>query len=194
MRHPCLIEKRRTSCAPPYGSPIRGWRAAPARSPGRLPSGDKRSIELLFETVLALHEFQKTCKRTLFCLNVWSLFRPIYILAIAQPDQDRRPRGRCTGCASFFDETGMSHRKIPASPQVVGLNWTWNVFLTRAYGARPSGRLRRSRRKRRSGYFLCAKESNSRTSAKKEPGLTRTPSSTDIHSATKLPDNIKPTA
>ena len=21
MRHPCLVEKRRTSCAPPYGSP-----------------------------------------------------------------------------------------------------------------------------------------------------------------------------
>ena len=32
------------------------------------------------------------------------------------------------------------------------------VFFTRAYGARPSGRLRRSRRKRRSGHFLFEKK------------------------------------
>ena len=66
---------------------------------------------------------------------------------------NRRPGGRRTGRAPFFDETRMSHRKIPASPQTAGLNWTWNVFF---------------------GYFLCAKESNSRTSAKKAPCITDT--------------------
>jgi hypothetical protein len=48
----------------------------------------------------------------------------------------------------------MSHRKIPAISQIAVSNWTWNVFF---------------------GYFLCAKESNSRPSAKKELGFTRTP-------------------
>jgi hypothetical protein len=33
-----------------------------------------------------------------------------------------------------------------------------SVFLTRACGARPSGRLRRSRRKRRNGHFLFKKK------------------------------------
>ena len=35
-----------------------------------------------------------------------------------------RPKGRRTGSAPFFDETWMFHRKIPASSQTAGLNWT----------------------------------------------------------------------
>ena len=46
------------------------------------------------------------------------------------------------------------HRKIPATFQLAVSNWTWNVFF---------------------GYFLCAKESNSRTSAKKIHGFDQTP-------------------
>ncbi len=36
MRPPCLIEKRRTSCAPPSGSPLPEWYAGTELSPGRI--------------------------------------------------------------------------------------------------------------------------------------------------------------
>jgi len=38
MRPPCLIEKRRTSCAPPSGSPLLGRHAGPESSSGRVVS------------------------------------------------------------------------------------------------------------------------------------------------------------
>ncbi len=66
----------------------------------------------------------------------------------------RRPGGRRTGGAPFFDAAGCRIEKSrPCRRRQICLgtrNFSLVTFLTRAYGARPSGRLRRSRRKRRS--------------------------------------------
>ena len=112
------------------------------------------------------NSFQLVVQSHASCRYCRKLFRPIDIQTTALSDRDRRPGGRRTGSAPFFDETGMSHRKIPAKSQFAISNWIWSVFF---------------------GYFLCAKESNSRTSAKKTPSFTRAPSRTDINATTKTP-------
>jgi hypothetical protein len=43
-RHPCLVEKRQTSCLPPSGSPIPGLRIGSALSLGRIGT-EQKSIE-----------------------------------------------------------------------------------------------------------------------------------------------------
>ena len=97
---------------------------------------------------------------------------------------DCRPGGRRTGRAPFFDETGMSHRKIPTSLQTAGLNWTWNVF----FGYFLDSRLWRSPFGTASPFAplaaQCAKESNSRTSAKKIQAL-------PAHQNPRIPVSVK---
>ena len=107
-----------------------------------------------------------------------NLHRPIDIQTIASSDWFADPEGGAQEVRRFSMRYGCLIEKTQpySSWQFrIGLGmFSLVTFLTRAYGARPSGRLRRSRRMRRSGYFLCAKESNSRTSAKKAPRITDT--------------------
>ncbi len=75
-----------------------------------------------------------------------------------------------------FRRGRMPHRKIPAKSQSAVSNWTWNVF----FGYFLDSRLWRSPFGPASPFApqaaQCAKESNSRISAKKTPGLTHGPS------------------
>ena len=118
----CLIEKRRTSCAPPSGSTIRGKCAVSTKSSGRYPlSSSKQWFRCLHDLSCILHTFREVVRS----LSTFKRSISSYpCLDNGLVGSGCRPGGRCTGCASFFDETGMSHRKIPAIWQIAVSNWT----------------------------------------------------------------------
>ncbi len=79
--------------------------------------GSRDDNHKAFGSSFIAHELQPAAQSHAACLGGQKLLRPINIQATAPPDQDRRPRGRRTGSAPFFDEAGRLIEKSRPRPR-----------------------------------------------------------------------------
>ena len=93
MRHPCLIEKRRTSCAPPSGSTIKGKCAVSAKPSGRYPLSASKQWFRCLHDLSCIAFFMPFVRSSDRCQNSSNLYRPIHVQTMVWSDVPVDPEG-----------------------------------------------------------------------------------------------------